>query len=245
MASFSDVVKQYGRPTLVLDKRDMERVRRASVVITEFTNMKARRFVQQRTHDTLLVQYGSDLTPLSTRETWKHAAGLLVVRRSGRAAHEFLAQRCYVTDSAGKSVLVMEPPLIVERKTAFSHFVAMRQLFPTLRELNHQGVCVQFHKFDRAIMTVVRKLVLKWHVVYTDHLHEPLSPGSAYDKWITTWVCVEACFGHDINGSLRWSILQYTKEKALLREAFLIMESFGNGAYDLLITWVGHGRFLC
>ena len=158
-------IKAFATPSVSLDKRDVEKVHRASEIIRVWSRENATRFVQQRTHEPLGVQYGSDLTPLTTRELYKAAIAGVSVARSGKASHEFLTQRLLLHDLDGCTATVFEEPLTLDKKkTGFCHFTALRQLFCTPRELGHEGVIFISHKFDRAIKSCMERLQRKWFV---------------------------------------------------------------------------------
>ena len=108
-------IKAFATPSVSLDKRDVEKVHRASEIIRVWSRENATRFVQQRTHEPLGVQYGSDLTPLTTRELYKAAIAGVSVTRSGNASHGFLIQRLFLHDLDGCTATVFEEPLTLDK----------------------------------------------------------------------------------------------------------------------------------
>ena len=108
-------IKAFATPSVSLDKRDVEKVHRASEIIRVWSRENATRFVQQRTHEPLGVQYGSDLTPLTTRELYKAAIAGVSVTRSGKASHELLIQRLFLHGLDGCTATVFEEPLTLDK----------------------------------------------------------------------------------------------------------------------------------
>ena len=237
MNSAIDWAVEYGNARRCLKgPRDGERVRRLSLLIRHWTVFSAERFVQTRRDDSLLCQYGSDCTPLVSREQFHVGSGVLDVRRSGKASHEYLIQRLFITGSGGRTVSVLDIPYIMPQKTAFAHFNASRKFMQNARELGHRGRLVDFQKYDRAIMTAMRRLVTKFWSAYHDKEREDLGERAAYISWITHWVEVHGCFCHDLNGGLKWSVLCFSNDKEVMRKTFLVMESLRHG-YNLLVKW--------
>ncbi len=63
-----------------------------------FMKNKAMSFVQKADGHAFLFSYGSDGTPLITRQHWRHSMGTLGdAHRHGGSSHEFLLQRSFVT----------------------------------------------------------------------------------------------------------------------------------------------------
>ena len=61
-----------------------------------FMKNKAMGFVRKADGRALLASYGSDGTPLITRQHWRHKTGSLGdVHRHGNSSHEYLIQRCF------------------------------------------------------------------------------------------------------------------------------------------------------
>ena len=147
------LAERFSRPSTVLDKRDVERLTRVAKVQRAFWQERARRWLAQRHDRPILVQYGSDLTPLMTRERVSAQCEGLSVLRSGRSCSEFLVQRCYMSDLQGSSVCLVDQPWRLTDKSAWAHFAAYRSFMKTPREQGHVGLCVLAHVYDRAVQT--------------------------------------------------------------------------------------------
>lgn len=241
MLGFLETVRKFAKPSTCLEKRDLEVVHRASEVIRLFTKENAKRFVERHTHKPLLVQYGSDVTPLITRETYRSDFEGFSVVRHGKGCHEFLVQRCFLTTLDDHFCGVLEEPLIMERKTGFYHFCAYRQLCKTPRELGHQGLVLIFHKYDGALKKTIERLNAGWHKAFHDDRTEHLGLGRSYRQWLREWVECQGCIAHAFHGGLKRAVLTLTPTKEVLRSSFLVMESCRNGCnllYKCLGEWL-------
>ena len=158
--------------------------------------------------------------------------------RFGKVCHEYPIQRCFLTGLCDTSVGLFQKPLILERKRAFDHFVAKRQLSNHPREYGHTGLVVSFQKYDRAIRSAMRKLSRKHQAAVDEKNRETMEAGHWYLLWLKAWGEIEACFAHDLAGGLRHAILQSMQDKELLKRSFLVVESCRNG-YNLLMEWLG------
>ena len=76
-----------------------------------FMKNKAMRFVKDADGRALLASYGSDGTPLISRQQWRQKAGNLGdVHRHGGSSHEFLIQRCFfMYRKSGEAVVYTLP----------------------------------------------------------------------------------------------------------------------------------------
>ena len=89
-----DLAGRFSRPSTVLDKRDVERLTRVAKVQRAFLQERARRWLAQRHDRPILVQYGSGLTPLMTRErVSRECKGCSVVRSGKACAQQFWLKR--------------------------------------------------------------------------------------------------------------------------------------------------------
>ena len=65
--------------------------------------------------------------------------------------------------------------------------------------------------------------------MYQDKQRETTESGVWFRLWLTQWLEVVGCFAHDLNGALKWALLQLMQDKLPLRSSFLVMESARNG----------------
>ena len=173
-----------------------------------------------------------------TRQTYRQISDGLSVTRSGRASHDFRVQRLFLTDLYDASVTVREKPLILQTKTACQHLVAFRQLMKHPRECGHTGLVLEFHRYDRAVKSSMEKPLRKFACMYQDRQMETTESGVWFRRSFTQWLEVAGCFAHDLNGALKWALLQLMQDRLLLRSSFLVMESARNG-YTILMRCLG------
>lgn len=226
------------KPSLVLDKRDVERMTRLSEVQRCFLRERAARFLQQRKRDTILMQYSSDVSPIMSTERFRFVTKNSTIIRGGRSSNEFLVQRVFFADLKGGASIIMEKPLVMQRKTAFAHFCAYRQMVKTPREQGHEGLHVIAHCYDRAVEAPMQRLHRQWQRLHDSQQEDELHAGAFRRLWLQTWFVSVGCCAHDTHGGLKWAILSYYSSKSCMRAAFVAVESLRNG-FSLLVKWVG------
>ena len=89
-------VTEYASTTACLDFNATYGMDKLVETCKLFMKNKAMGFVKKADGRALLASYGSDGTPLITRQQWRHTAGSMgSVRRPGGSSHEYLIQRCF------------------------------------------------------------------------------------------------------------------------------------------------------
>lgn len=237
--SVQEVAQRFCRPSVVCEKRDIDKLHRACEVLRFALRERAHRFVRENARKTLVLQYGADVTPLLTveRHTASHA-GLSVVRE-GRESNEFLVQRVFLEVEPGKPMALLEVPIPMADKTAYTHFAAGRALLKTPRELGHEGLCISFHKYDRALQTALDRMHRQFQAAWDDKQAEGDNEGRSYRLWLTNWFFCVGCFAHDCHGGLKWAVMGLTTgSKDAMRSIFILHESLRHG-YGLLVKHVG------
>ena len=228
-----NIIARFSRPSVTCEKRDLEALHKACEILRHGFRQRVRRFCMLHQDRTLVFQYGSDCTPLLTKERFREVVGELDVSRAGHAGHEFLIQRLFVEAGPGNRIVAVEVPIPMRVKTAYAHFAAARAFSKTPRELGHRGLCVVFHKYDRALQSALDRLHRQYQAAWDDKQAEDQTAGRFYREWATSWWLSVGCFAHDVHGGLRWSVLAYTRGKELMRSMFLVHESLRH-AYSLL-----------
>jgi hypothetical protein len=236
--SFQDLILFYSQPSLVLDKRERDKITRLCDASLYGLEEMEKRWFKSHSRDTILQQYGADLTPLTTMEQYKQSAEGITVLRKGSVCNEFLIQRQISTDLRGSVCCRLELPYVLKDKTAFAHFSSYRTCFKTPRELGHEGLSVILHRYDGAIVKPMNRLNLKYRAASYDRLKEELGP-HAYMSWILDWYFSVTCILHDIQGAVKWSVFAFTRDKDVMRSSFLCMESLRRG-YSQLVKHAGH-----
>ena len=232
--ALASIVAAYTKPSTCCHKRDLDKLHKACEVLRHGLRLQATRFIQAHRHGCLLLQYGSDCTPLVTKERFQAESMGLEVKRAGNAGHEFLIQRLFLEAGAGNGVVVIEVPIDMKSKSAFAHFGASRELLHTPRELGHQGLVILFHKYDRALKSALSRLHRQMLVILDEDRSATQHPGHCYKLWVSEWYFCEGCFAHDCHGGLRWGLLGFSNDKDTMRSCFLVHESLRHG-YNLLV----------
>lgn len=153
-----ELLLRYAKPSLTLEKRDMDRAHRLAALLVWFLRERAIRFMQRRKTAPLLYQYSSDATPLQTKVSYRMRQKGLEVRRRGKKSSEFLVQRLFLADPAGDVSVVFERPLVMDDKCAITHWFVAGHLFPSGRDLGHENILVVHHCYDRALAVPLGRL---------------------------------------------------------------------------------------
>lgn len=234
MASIGELCILYGKPSVVVDKRDLDKIHRATEVLREALRARILKSLRQNQDRPVLTQYGADCTPLLTKERYHQRLNGFSVVRGGHSAHEYLIQKLYFQALGDPPLALLEVPMPMASKTAFAHFGARRQLLKSPRELGHRGLVVDFHKYDRAIQAPLARLHAQFMAAWEDQQEELSSEGEAYRLFLTNWFLCEGCFVHDCHNGLKWSVLNFTKDKDTMRSSFIMHEALRHG-YDLMV----------
>ena len=160
--------RQHSAYSVQCDKRASVVVHRLAECAAVGSRLRTSQWLQERRNSGVLWQYGADLTPLMSRQSWTAKACGLSVTRSSGACDEYLSQRSSFTDLQDSSVCVLTKPWKLERKRAFDHLMVFRQHFKHSMPQFLGGLLVEFHKYDRAIQAPLARLNRKLHML----LHE-------------------------------------------------------------------------
>ena len=131
-------------------------------------------------------------------------------------------------------VVLLEVLLPMSSNTACAHMCATRALLKSPRELGHVGLCIEFHKYDRALMVALGRLHRQLQVCLDDDQEERLSAGEARRLYLLHWFSVRGCAAHDAHNGLKWSVLNYSRDKDCMRSAYILHQSLRMG-YSLLV----------
>jgi len=162
---FVDRFVDFCHPHRVITRSESEELLQLCEVIKDHLWRKAKAMVKEAGDHAILYSYGSDGTPMLTRQTTTtRLASGRVVKRSAGSGTEFLVQMAflkYYQDSgeARMACLVDDPTPMANGKSAWHHFAAASAFFPTIRSLGHSGVVVSHYVFDRAVFaSTARKM---------------------------------------------------------------------------------------
>jgi hypothetical protein len=151
MSDVSELSLSLSRPSLCFDKRDAEIVDKLYCVIKSCLKDRACNFISCRRSGPILLWYGSDCTPLTTRSIYKRQWQGFSVSRKGKDTREYLIQRLFVMDSLlNKTVYFIEPSRVSD-ETASAHLQAWLELLPSLRKLGHEHIFA-FSEYEAGLL---------------------------------------------------------------------------------------------
>ena len=232
-------VTEYASTTACLDFNATYDMYKLVETCKLFMKNKAMGFVKKADGRALLASYGSDGTPLITRQQWRHTAGSMgSVHRHGGSSHEYLIQRCFfMYRKSGEAVvdtLFTEPIPLASGKDTVQLFNCARVFFPTLRGAGHKGLSVQHVCFDRGCYSALSRMLRELHTLQYEPGYLPFSDdGERALAKATDWFVPTPCCNHDCHNALKWSLSKYVLAE-VAKDMFIVFESLRN-AFDLLM----------
>lgn len=227
----------FAKAARVLDKEESNIVSKLCEIGKSFLWSKARALVAGSGGRAILYSYGSDGTPLLTRETIsaKTSSHQRVTRKAGDGT-EFLVERAFFLTSSpsGEPVatcLFRDPRPLLEGKTAQHLFGAMCAFFPLLRTIGFEGVAVSHYVFDRAVYSPLARLARQRHALFYEvHYGEEERVGHPALLELKDWVLATGCCCHDIHNALKWGLLVVEKNLTEVhKKLYITIESLRNG----------------
>ena len=225
---------RFAQPSLVCSTRDVQKLQRLAECLKVHLRTELAAFLLANSETPVQVFYGSDCTPHVTKETWKKTWGMYSVRRAGRQCSEFIIQRLFAINTSGEVRVLLDEPLPLADKTAWTHIEVFRQAFELPRLAGHRAICSHHYAWDRAVQAPCARHVRQLHEASHQHLAETQADLPTTLLKLTSWVTSSACCNHDVHNALKWSVLEYTKDPVALRGSFIVVESLRNG-YSLLV----------
>lgn len=146
----------------------MERIGRLCEIMKSYMQKQARRFVHDVAGAPLLLHYSSDGTPLNTVYRFQAKVKDKTEARAGRATQEYLVQCAFLrrlgSDGVARSMVVLRDSLpLTCGKGGWALFGAARAFLPTLREMEHRGLCIHHYAFDRALRSSLSRTFVQLH----------------------------------------------------------------------------------
>ena len=222
------LIDRFSRPSCHVPDSDTSVVHRLCEVAKSFLNARYVSHVQQRSHDPLLVQYGSDCTPVMTRERHREHYRSLDVIRKPKQGKEWLIQRLFLRDGFGLTIALFTEPRCMIRKTAWAHLSAARDLAPTPCELGHEGPLVYHNCFDKAIHAALDRHLMELHMSVHRQISNGMSLGQARLLSLLTWHTASGCALHDTHGGYRRAMFEYMEDSQLMKDAWCCVEAIRN-----------------
>lgn len=229
-SSVAELVLQLGVASRVLSKADVRVVERLCEVGKAYFSQRARALVSAARTAPLLVSYGGDGTPLSTKERFSgRVAGQVVLRRGG-SSQEYYVEKVFLaykdTNGQEHATVVFRDPVPLAAKDGWSLFACGQRLIPTARQLGHQGICVVHYVFDRAMQSTLEARFRGYHawqyrngsILAGGHL-----PLSLLEK--LEWIVSTGCSCHDVHNSQKWGAFESYKDENLMTDLWVASSS--------------------
>eukprot|EP00974_Lingulodinium_polyedra_P029062 2801159-Lingulodinium_polyedra.AAC.1 len=186
----------------------------------------------------ILSSKSCDGTPMSViqREASQLPSGAWV-RTRGRAAHEFLVKLQFVRalgPHEHQSCVVMEEAVALQYgKSARAIAAVCLKDWKTLREQGHSGIAIEHLCTDRMGHTALVRMLHQHHLHKQESYGHLLQPGLSEEVLNSSeWLVATPCAAHDAQNSFRWAMHDLFKDKALLRDCYISIESIRN-SWDL------------
>ena len=184
-------------------------------------------FVEKHRDEPLSRWLGCDTTPLTTMQVHRGIfAGRRVVRK-GKHQGDYCSLQVILQCASGECHIVPSEPTRLQDKSAWCHFSAYRLAFPLLRELGHRGIEIVYVNADRALFTAMVRKDKQLHHAY--FMQRAVDDESAFLVRLKTWFVEAPCIFHDIMNGLKWGCKEYLEEPALLKDAYIALESVRQG----------------
>jgi hypothetical protein len=228
------LVDKYAGVSQSMGKDDIRIVCKIAEVAKTFLDTLARCFVRDRQYQAIAVVFGSDTTPLRTRQRWLSKVDELLVVRSSVRTDDWLIQRCFLYDGFGNRATVLPDPVLLADKTAWSHFEAQRRLFPLPRQLGHRGIALHHHVWDGAVKSACERAARQLHSAHHLHTASIETDGETILLQLRSWVTCVRCILHVCHNGLRWAISEWINDKDLTRSCWIVSESLVNSQHVLL-----------
>ena len=154
------------------------------------------------------------------------------------ASNQFV--RCQDPGHGWRTVCILaEPVPLSHGKAVPLVLAAARRTWTSLRALGAKGCIVEHYCWDRAGISALERQCRQWH------LSQPIPDDLPYSDAVKPhleFVVVTPCALHDSQNAFRWGFLEECKDRGLMRDLYIAVESLRNSA-DLLssriCSWVG------
>ena len=228
-------LESLGKASAVLNESYGNQVAVACEAAKDMLLTRARAFVDSSAGMPLLSSKSCDGTPIraSVYTRTKLPSGKIVKGHAKRGleilvSNEFL--RFEDPAEGWQTACIVSEPVPLSGKTVPEILGAARVTWQTLRHLGARGCTLEHYVWDRLGIESLEKQCRAWHQ------HQLLPENPAYDK--EDWermemVVVTPCALHDSHNAFRWAFLQQVKDRSLMRDLYISVESLRNSA-DLL-----------
>ena len=217
-------VQELAWPAKQLVRHELQLVDKIAEASEQWLKLRGERFVPANADSAILDMFMSDCTPSTTLENIKSAWDEFFVLRRARSSKEYLGQRLFLCMLASMCLVVGSMRCLLD-KTAWTHFTAVDQMWEGCRRLGHKWYVINFACFDRAVKSPMHRYRLHHAKAFDKFLIGNLPAGQATQRILRHWVVVVGCCAHDKHNALKWSVLMFLKDKAVMRDSWIVLAS--------------------
>ena len=188
----------------------------------------------------MLQTYASDGTRMTSKyKIRKSSSSGKDAQKTGTETNEYLVQHEFIryVSATGKAIdhAVLQDPLPMKHgKGGNECFTAFVEFQRPLRNMGHTGITIQHHAFDRALFSILSRLVSQWHQnMDLDELELHGHSDEAKMRVLKVWVLFTPCAVHDCHNGLKWSLKWYFDDEELVKLVWGAVEALRN-SLDLL-----------
>ena len=170
----------------------------------------------------------------------------ITVKQYGRMSHEFLCKMQFLRavdlhKNFQTAVLMEEAVPLTFGKDVRATATSSLKGWVCLRHAGHLGACIEHYAWDRLGLTALERFVRQWHAHQNSspHIAELAEEAGTTVQILVLLeiVVVTPCALHDVQNGFRWGMHGMAKDKELLRDVYIGIESLRNSC-DLLTTYV-------
>jgi hypothetical protein len=242
----NDIVQtllKFARPTPSLSRSEARELDHMAEVIKLVGQDCRKRLIADAVGQPCLQSCSADGTPVQVSE---QAAAALpsgrLVRRYGKAAHEFLVMSEFVrrslADGSVPTTFVVTDPIPLTHGKAVDRIVeASRCRWPSLRQMGHRGGAIQHYCWDRAGFSKLERRMRQWHeLMLPTFVAETPREQAIMDA--SEWIVFTACACHDLQNAFKWSMPQAFADADMIRDCFIGVAAIRN-SFDIVLTYLG------
>ena len=226
-------IELLGKASAFLCKPDGNQVGAACEAVKTMLLHKIKSLIAAANGQPILSTKSCDGTPV--RATVYHSTTLpsgKKVKGQGKAGREILVSNQFVrffdaADGWQTSVLFAEPVPLTLGKAVPEILAASRQTWKSLRSLGAVGITVEHYCWGRAGIEALERECRRWHASQPLPASEKYSPATVKSMEL---VVVTPCALHDGHNSFRWAFLDQCKNRSLMRDLYVSVESLRNSA---------------
>jgi hypothetical protein len=237
----AEVIQHYAKASASLSREEVRQVQRICEISKQVSKDSIARCIDASEHRPILHSCSADGTPIQVSlEVQQHLPNGRIIRRAGKAAHEFLVgnQFARYLDEYGKahtSIGVRDPIPLTEGKGHLAIFSACRSMWGTCRQLGHRGGVVEHYSFDRCGYSALRQRMWQFHTLLQDQWGSGTNPSSLLA--LLEWVVFTPCALHDSQNAFKWSLKDDFDNLDTMKSVFIGVASVRN-SMDIIITYI-------